>query len=83
MSLAVVFIQVLAKQPLFAVASDIAGIALRATVVWPKASDVTSTANEVAVLNLAPVLDLAARKAGAVACVVGVGESYVPTKGTI
>ena len=83
MSLAVVFIQVLTKQPLLAVASDIAGIALRPTVVWPKARDVTSTANKVAVLNLAPVLNLAACKARAVACVVGVGESYVPTKRTI
>jgi hypothetical protein len=34
-------------------------------------------------LNLAPVLNLAACKARAVACVVGVGESYVPTKSTI
>ena len=83
MSLAVVFIQVLAKQPLFAAASDVAGVALRATVVWSEARDVTSTANEVAVLNLAPVLNLAACKARAVACLVGVGESYVPTEGTI
>ena len=83
MSLAVVFIQVLTKQPLLTVASDIAGIALRATVVWPKSSDVTSTANEVAVLNLTPVLNFATRETSAVACVVGVGESYVPTKGTI
>ena len=83
MSLAVVFIQVLAKQPLLAIASDIAGVALRPTVVWSKASDVSSTANKVAVLNLAPVLHLAARKACAVACVVGVGKSYVPTEGTI
>ena len=83
MSLAVVFIQVLAKQPLFAAASDVAGVALRATVVWSEARDVTSTANEVAVLDLAPVLNLATRKTRAVACVVGVGESYVPTKSTI
>lgn len=83
MSLAVVFIQVLAKQPLLAVTSDVAGIALRATVVWSKASDVTSTANEVSVLNLGPVLHLATRKARAVACVVGMCESYVPTEGTI
>ncbi len=83
MSLAVVFIQVLAKQPLLAVTSDVAGIALRATIVWSKASDVTSTTNKVAVLNLAPVLHLATRKACAVACVVGVGESYVPTECTI
>lgn len=83
MSLAVVFIQVLAKQPLLAVTSDVAGIALRATIIRSKASDVTSTADEVAVLNLAPVLHLATRKARAVACVVGVGKSYVPTKGTI
>ena len=83
MSLAVVFIQVLTKQPLLTVASDIAGIALRPTVVWPKTTDVTSTANEVAILNLAPVLHLATRKARAVAVVVGVGESYVPTEGTV
>jgi len=82
-SLAVVFIKVLAKQPLLAIASDVAGIALRATVVWPKASNVTSTANEVAVLNLAPVLHLAACKARAVAIFVGVSKSYVPTKRTI
>jgi hypothetical protein len=82
-SLAVVFIQVLTKQPLLAVASDIAGIALRATIVWPKASDVTSTANEVAVLNFAPVLNLLTRPALAVASFVGVGKSYVPTKSTI
>jgi len=82
-SLAVVFIQVLAKQPLLAITSNVAGIALRATVVRPKASDVTSTANEVSVLNLAPVLHLATRKARAVACVVSVGESYVPTESTI
>ena len=83
MSLAVVFIQVLAKQPLLAVASDIAGIALRATVVWSKASDVTSTADEMAVLNFGPMLHLATRPTRAVAGVVGVGESYIPTKGTI
>jgi len=82
-SLAVVFIQVLAKQPLLTVTSDVAGIALWTTIVWPKASDVTSTANEVAVLNLAPVLNLAACKARAIASFVGVGESYVPTKSTI
>ena len=83
MSLAVIFIQVLAEQPLLAVASNVAGIALWSAVVWPKASDVTSTADEVAVLNLAPVLHLATRKARAVALVVGVGESYVPTESTI
>ena len=83
MSLAVVFIQVLTKQPLLTVASNVAGIALWSAVVWPKARDVTSTANEVAILNLAPVLYLATRKARAVAVVVGVGESYVPTEGTV
>ena len=83
MSLAVVFIQVLTKQPLLAVASDVAGIALWTTIIRPKASDVTSTADEVSVLNLAPVLHLATRKACAVAGIVGVGESYVPTERTI
>ena len=83
MSLAVVFIQVLAKQPLLAIASDVASVALRATVVWSETRDVTSTANKVAVLNLAPVLHLAACKARAVAGVVGVGESYIPTESTI
>lgn len=83
MSLAVVFIQVLAKQPLLAIASDVAGVALRATVVWSEARDITSTADKVAVLNLAPMLHLATRKARAIAVVVGVSESYVPTKGTI
>jgi hypothetical protein len=37
----------------------------------------------VAVLNLAPMLHLATRKARAVAVVVSVGESYVPTECTI
>ena len=83
MSLAVVFIQVLAEQPLLAIASEVARVALRPTVVWSEASDVTSTADEVAVLNLAPMLHLATRKARAVAVVVSVGESYVPTECTI
>ena len=83
MSLAVVFIQVLAEQPLLAVASNVACIALWSAVVWPKASDVTSTADKMSVLNLAPVLDLATRKTRAVTIFVGVSESYVPTKRTI
>jgi hypothetical protein len=80
-SLAVVIVQLLAKLPLFALACDIAGIALGATVVRSPPRSVTRTAYKMAILQLCPVLLLVARPAAPhTRNVVAVYETHIPAE---
>jgi len=80
-SLAVVHVQLLAKLPLFALACDVAGIALWATVVRSPPRSVTRTAYKMAILQLCPVLLLVARPAAPhTRNVVAVYETHIPAE---
>ena len=80
-SLAVVLVQLLAKLPLFALACDVAGIALGATVVGSPSRSVTRTAYKMAILQLCPVLFFVARPAAPhTRYVVAVYETHIPAE---